>query len=120
MPLEGQVSAIIEISWTHFSGNKADYGGGAIEASFQSELRLNDCRLEDNFAKHDGGAINLYENTTSEIHETIFAGNKASYGGAVYSQLNITLCIEESTFTSNYAQRMGRCHRRSSLCDHRN
>ena len=95
-------------------------GGGAIFALFQSELRLNNCRFEDNFAKHIGGAFFLNENVTSEIQETIFSGNKASYGGAIYNELNITLCIQEITFTSNLGLECGGAHIRKNCCEHKN
>ena len=121
--IEGQVPAIIDISSTQFLGNKADQWGGAIEVSLQSELRLNNCRFKDNFAKHDGGAVYSYENTATEIHETIFA-NKASKGGAVYNQEGV-ICASYSTisdvidtnFTHNKASISGGALKAERTCE---
>ena len=54
-----------------------------------------------------GGAFDLYSDVTSELHEIIFTGNKAQWGGAIYNQLNVTLYIQESTFKSNHTQKDG-------------
>ena len=45
--------------------------------------------------------------TTSEMSESVFTGNKAQRGGAIFNLLNIILCIQESTFTSNHAHQWG-------------
>ena len=87
--------------------NYAQQKGGVIDASFQSVLYLNCCRFENNFAKYWGGAAYLYSNSTSEIYETDFTDNKASQGGVIYNQLNVTLCIQDGTFTSNEAEKYG-------------
>ena len=102
----GQSSVIIEISWTHFSRNKADMGG-AITVASQSELRLNNCRFEDNFAKRFGGAINLYENITLYIQESAFTSNHAQLeGGAIIAAVAVNIKINLTYFSGNNASSM--------------
>ncbi len=58
-------------------------GGGAIKARYSSP-RIIDCIFEDNSSSYYGGAVySVYSTTT--ITNSLFSGNVAGTGGAVYS-----------------------------------
>ena len=77
--------------------------GGAIYVGAQSQLLMTNCTLEDNSAQTWGGAILTEVNTMLHVQETTFVGNKAQYGGAICADQNAILQIEKTPFLGNKA-----------------
>ena len=120
--------AIISISHSNFSGNKAEVDGGAVYFSFsegfaESMITLhNNNFLNNQVEVSSGGAVslNLFRNThnnTYIIRDCIFDNNRANTGGgfgiALYDTGNDsiafpdTTCFEKCIFTSNQASNEG-------------
>ena len=77
--------------------------GGAVYVAAQSQLLVTNCTFEDNSAHSWGGAIITESNTTLRVQETTFVGNKAQFAGAICAAGNATLHIEQTTFVGNRA-----------------
>ena len=82
-----------------FSGNLAEYFGGAIYNN--DELSISSSTFSDNLADEDGGAIYNLEGMLSIINST-FGDNSADTGGAIENDEG-TLNISDSTFNDNSA-----------------
>ena len=98
------VNATLHIEETTFVGNKALSDGGAINIQVQVHLRVTNCVLNDNIAERlgAGGAIAASQNATLHVEQTIFVGNKAQFvAGAILAFLNATLHIEQTRFVGN-------------------
>ena len=97
----------LELQHIHISGGNttATNGGGAIY-SFGPNLRLVDCRLENNKSLTTGGAV-VHKGDSLTISGCVFSGNSAANGGAVWCQLRDKLCIHDSHFVHNTASSAG-------------
>ncbi len=83
-----------------FTGNAADYQGGAIYAGPLGILTVTKNNFSDNKATDDGGAI-LDDGIKLNVNNCIFTSNSASAAGAIYNTGTST--VTGSTFTSNKA-----------------
>ena len=105
------ISGDLEIFNAGFGDNYADDRGGAIYARY-GDVNITDSDFTGNEADdYDGGAIavrnaNIREAATSfTIQGSTFDENSAAeQGGAVFSDHNVLLTIEDSTFTDNTAE----------------
>ncbi len=128
-------SSEISIGGSSFTGNDADYNGGAINIvgssayinnqtqmvangaannggainASGSTLVVYDTVFNTNSALLDGGAISVDDNSTAKIFTAVFSGNKAGKnGGAVYaSDSGTSLLTQICEFTGNTAQTYG-------------
>ena len=97
----------LEMQETNFTRNRAASQGGAIDAVQQSYLRTTNCVFDNNVCGQNGGAICAAGNVTLDIQETSFTGNRAHYAGAVEVQQQSYLRITDCTFKDNSAKRDG-------------
>lgn len=67
-----------------FSDNQASSNGGAIEVGAFAIVRIINCTFLRNAATFNGGALDAPTGTVSIVN-SLFSGNSASTGGAVYS-----------------------------------
>ena len=87
--------------------------GGAIKLSDKVTLNINGSTLSNNTADLGGAICSLKKNNTINVNGATFDGNKAVetidgkylYGGAIYSQSNLS--VEDSKFTNNSADGNG-------------
>ena len=98
----------LNVQETAFVGNKAFSDGGAIIIQHQAQLRITNCVFDDNRSQRDGGAIFASFNTTLYVQETTFVGNRAQDAGAIASVVNTTLEIHQTNFIRNRAVQLGR------------
>ena len=50
----------------------------------ETEFQINECFFAKNFAENLGGALYILESGNIVINSTVFYGNKAKNGGAIY------------------------------------
>jgi len=81
-----------------FEQNYAGYGGGSVYAIF-SDILIENCHFINNESDRFGGGV-FGKFSTYNISRTIMSGNKASNGGAIYSN---TVNINFSTIINNVA-----------------
>ena len=91
-----------------FKNNQAT-NGGAIVGTYLSKGRIDGCVFENNTALNEGGAIHASHNEAApNISNSLFVGNKAQYGGAIYTGLTVTtVYIANCSFISNSATKEG-------------
>ena len=107
IPQGGVVNATtnstVEILNCHFKGNEATVVGGAIVVTLGMKLFIKLSLFQYNVVgnKHTsnshGGAVFVNYNSIVEIRNSLFRGNKATNGGAVYA-VKTNLIIESSSF----------------------
>lgn len=79
--------------------------GGAINADSSSYLNITDSEFTTNVATGEGGAIYA---SNLEVHDTLFMGNIAEIGGAIYITnltdrlINITGCVFDTNVATTY------------------
>ncbi|WP_296786071.1 hypothetical protein, partial [uncultured Methanobrevibacter sp.] len=79
--------------------------GGAINADSSSYLNITDSEFTTNVATGEGGAIYA---SNLEAHDTLFMGNIAEIGGAIYitdladSLINMTECVFDTNVATTY------------------
>ncbi len=97
----------IIVSGSEFTGNDADYNGGAI-ALWRSNAYINNVtKFTANSAANDGGAISA-ANSKLTVYGTVFNTNTALLnGGAVAANDGSAVKIYTSVFTSNTAKKNG-------------
>ena len=101
--ITASVNVTLDIQEATFAGNKAVSDSGAIDVQ-QAYLRITKCEFEDNESQRNGGAIACALSTSLDIKETNFTRNKAvEEGGAIMASNNVTLNILEVTFVGNKA-----------------
>lgn len=96
-----------------FSGNKAQYGG-AISSHLKTSIKGG--IFEGNIASSHGGAVNLTSRSTASliVDNTVFSGNKAIMGGAIFTQ-QVTTIKTNTSFSKNEALAEGGAVYTSSL-----
>ena len=98
----------LDVQETTFVSNKALTDGGAIIIQGEVHLQITNCFFEDNMCQRFGGAISATVGTSLEIHETNFTGNSAALdGGAIDVEQHSYLSMTNCTFEDNRAKRMG-------------
>jgi len=97
----------LTVSGSEFTGNDADYNGGAI-ALLRSNAYINNVtKFTANSAANDGGAISA-TNSKLTVYGTIFNTNTALLnGGAISANSGSTVKIYTSAFTGNVANKNG-------------
>ncbi|HNR67006.1 MAG TPA: right-handed parallel beta-helix repeat-containing protein [bacterium] len=89
------------ISETQFIANSCDRDAGALHLGVSAPCQIVGCHFEDNFAKANGGAINVGSSYTSvDIANTLFSRNQAERGGAIYNQCE-QVAVSKSRFLAN-------------------
>ncbi len=88
-----------------FTDNSAITRGGAVSADAKSIVRFNGCTFQNNEAPQ-GGAIGVYDVTSTSVEDCTFLGNTAiasgiSYGGAILFADSPLLQVVGSTFDGN-------------------
>ena len=97
----------LNLSGTYFSQNNASEYGGAIDAQAKCHVLLRICQFQSNIAQRAGGGIRSRVNSTFEIRETDFTGNKASVGGAIGAIDQANLLVIQCRFEDNLAKVRG-------------
>ena len=105
------LSAGVSISTSLFQFNTAEYGGGIfIDRFLYSEkglaliVSINECTFDRNIASR-GGAMALSSQTrqwTTNIINSHFIGNNASYGGGIYLDLEDRVSVNGGTWELNW------------------
>ena len=99
----------LDIQETKFTGNRAAVQGGAIHLDQQcyQYLRTTDCTFKDNHAENIGGAIIGEPQAVLEINRSYFSNNSASLGGAIIAHLQANLSLTNCRLERNVASDMG-------------
>ena len=85
------VNGIVAINGGTFSGNHAEYYGGAIYSDDGTgTVTINGATFKDNGASEWGGAIYNADGATVTIHGGTFIGNRSGLGGAIYNDSVLT------------------------------
>ncbi|NNE43558.1 MAG: right-handed parallel beta-helix repeat-containing protein [Gemmatimonadetes bacterium] len=99
------VGAATEIRAITFRNGNHTGHGGAIYAS-DTDVRITDCRFENNHSGNWGGAI-VFQGTSSPVLDgCTFLGNDALYGGAVFCELGSPQVLD-CRFEDNTATHSG-------------
>ena len=102
-------SADITIEDSEFTGNSADYAGGAHARSYSGTVTLTNNTFSLNFAEDYGGGANAgsYSVVVTLTNNT-FSGNPARFGGGVYAYSNSGIVtFTNNTFSRNSAYANG-------------
>ena len=97
----------LDVQETTFVSNKALTDGGAIIIQEEVHLKMTNCFFEDNICQRFGGAITAIGNITLDVQETNFTRNSAQEGGAIDVEQQSYLCMIDCTFEDNQAGRLG-------------
>ena len=95
-------SARLTINNSRFVGNRALYGGGAINSDSGAAIVRNSSFLE-NSSDVSGGAVDSGNRATTEMSYSSFIGNWARSGGAIFTSGPATIDVSNSTFIGNRA-----------------
>ena len=99
-------NATLEVSGLGLTRGDAAYGG-AIEAS-GSRLAIANCTFSGNNADFEGGAIALYSGTNLEVvGQSTFANNSATSAGAIHLSSSVASIQGEVMFVTNTASKYG-------------
>ena len=99
--LKNTIANIYDCTFDSNSGSQ----GGAINADSSSYLNITDSEFTTNVATGEGGAIYA---SNLEVHDTLFMGNIAEIGGAIYITnltdrlINITSCVFDTNVATTY------------------
>lgn len=110
----------VEIEDSFFNTNTSATDGGAIAtrseppaSNIDATLDIEETSFTGNIANGKGGAIyNSFYNSVEtpgyvDIDDSVFTGNSASTGGAIYNDTNGKIRIEEGSFNTNTAATAG-------------
>ena len=101
-------AATISLNGTTFSDNESENNGGALHIQTTSSFQINNCQFEENSVTGNnvGGAIYSNSSVTSNtISQTKFIKNSAgSNGGAVYWSGSGRINLNKSVFSGNSAK----------------
>ncbi len=90
-----------------FRNNSAEIGGAICIGGGTVNIKVIDCRLENNSATEDGGAIyHTWNSAPLDCRNSIFVNNAAQDGGAVYTHRTLS-CFLENEFRMNKAMSRG-------------
>ena len=116
----GPTGSLALVELTLEGGSVKHYGGAVLIDG--GTLTLNQCVLNDNFARDYGGAIATHEiltgyGATSEVAivNSVFRNNSASAGGAIYQGTGSLDIDFESLFEHNEAFNGGAIHTKGKL-----
>eukprot|EP00210_Caulerpa_lentillifera_P003988 g3805.t1 len=98
--------SVIDASRTLFLSNRGDHGG-AVRLDFSASGEFRDCNFTDNFAKYDGGSINLWISASIELTNTVVHGSRGRNGGGIYLGANSTVTFRDSSITNCVAIQRG-------------
>ena len=87
----------VELIGLNLRGGKATNGGGVYNE--RGTLRIRDCRLSDNTATNQGGAVSNVAGVVSVTNSTVLGNRSGDDGGAFYNRG--TLYITNSTVAGN-------------------
>jgi len=97
-----------------FSGNGANWYGGAIRCRDSSSPSITNCTFSGNSANWYGGAIACYNSSSPSITNCTFSGNSAGfYGGAIHCENSSSPTITNCTFSGNSTN----CYGGAIRCD---
>ncbi|MFC1897956.1 T9SS type A sorting domain-containing protein [Candidatus Cloacimonadota bacterium] len=95
-------SSNVQIADCRFSNNRADYGGAL--ALTESDINLQRCIIENNFASHDAGGILINGGSAPIMDNMIVRNNSCNFdGGGIFSSSNASPSITNSSFYHNSA-----------------
>ena len=97
----------LDVQETTFVSNKALTDGGAIIIQDEVHMKMTNCLFEDNICQRFGGAITAIGNVTLDVQETNLTRNSALEGGAIDVERQSYLCMIDCTFKDNQAGRLG-------------
>jgi predicted outer membrane repeat protein len=93
-------SSNVQIINCRFTNNQADYGGAI--SLYESDILMQNCLIEYNFASHDAGGILIRNNSAPLLDNIILQNNSCNYdGGGVYVCTNASPIISNSTILGN-------------------
>ena len=95
------------ITFLNSGSDRIKINGGALYIEESSNITIINCIFEYNRADNgDGGAIYVKSTDPIMIIDSKFKENHAKYGGAITAH-NVTLILENATFTDNQATEIG-------------
>lgn len=98
---------IFENNSSTFGGAITNYNSGTNPASFL-KVEFDQCSFKDNTAGTSGGGISNGFKTQARVTNTLFEGNTARFGGAVFAQNDSTdLYYADCEFRNNQATSSG-------------
>ncbi|CDW82608.1 UNKNOWN [Stylonychia lemnae] len=98
---------IIEIANCTFLNNKPKYST-FIKQSSNTMLRVNNSQFNKTIGLNRGSVLlQDYENAKATFMNSVFFGNKAVYGGILYSQYSGTIIFVKCHFSYNFAEEAG-------------
>ena len=100
------VKAKLFLEETTFVGNNVPCDGGAINIQQKAYLRMTNCLFDDNISEQLGGAIAATVNTTLEIQDTNFTHNIALQGGAIDIDRSPFLRVTDCQFENNHVEHL--------------
>ncbi len=87
-----------------FDGNIANGSGGAIFNDHYSTLAVEHSAFHDNAADYNGGAIfNAYHVISTSVCDAFYGNTAIGDGGAIYNELDSTLTVESDAYYGNTA-----------------
>ena len=101
----GLNKAVVEIRSSIFYDNRASEG--AVLNIQRSKLTVIYSNFTGNVAEYVGGAIVLLHGTEASISHSVFVGNKALNGGAIFATRDCVLNLEHCNLTQNHAHYTG-------------
>ena len=93
----------LDIQETKFVGNKALSDSGAFLVKFNANLQITKCVFEDNISQRVGGTGGGTDNATLDIRDTNFTGNSTLQGGAIDVDKQSFLQVVNCMFEDNHA-----------------
>jgi len=81
--------------------------GAAIRVDRESEVLISHSRFFGNVATRFGGGVSIYEESVTDVSNSVFSGNEARDGGAIAGEWGADARITASTFSRNQAQVAG-------------
>jgi len=97
------------ISESQFVANSAFMEGGGLTAYFETTVEITRSTFAGNTTQFDsgndgdGGAISVQRNGLVWVHDSVIAGNRASFGGGVYVHEEAEFLCHGSTLVGNEA-----------------
>lgn len=93
-------SSDLQILCCRFSHNQADYGG-AIELRY-SDVIINYCLIDNNYASHDGGGLDITNESETFISNTTIQNNSCYFnGGGIYCCNYASLTLNDVIIKDN-------------------
>ncbi|WP_460474350.1 ELWxxDGT repeat protein, partial [Emticicia fontis] len=100
------IAGPVNLSDVIFEGNRALNEGGGVFAVYSADVIINRAYFKNNFAVNLGGGYS-HETGVGKIDNSVFSGNSAGYGGAIFITSINNFSITNATIAKNTATNGG-------------